>query len=188
LKYKDNPMMFQVAINHLQCNNMVPIIEDSFFPPDVTYANDKEYEAAWQHLVSSLQPRDIVFTFNRKSLISKVIAKFTHGPFSHCAVHAENGIIHEIVTSGTRMVNIDVYKGRDFRVAVFRHYGKAPDMARRGLVARLRPHGPAGVREGSRDYSESAGRAAPGRASPTGSLTALAALPDSARIGGVRSG
>jgi hypothetical protein len=137
LKYQNNPMMFQVVINHLQCNNLLPILEDSFFPLDVTYADDDEYEAAWQHMVSSLKPRDLIFTFNRKSFISNVIAKFTHGPFSHCAVHAENGIISEIVTSGTRMVNIDVYKGRKYRVAVFRHYGKAPD-TKEEMLAKMR--------------------------------------------------
>ena len=53
-------------------------------------------------------------------------------------------------------------------------------MARPGVVlrrpvgssGRFRPHGPAGVREGDRDHSGSAGRAPPGRASPRGSLTA----------------
>jgi hypothetical protein len=30
LKYKNNPMMFQIVINHMQCNNFVPIIFDEF--------------------------------------------------------------------------------------------------------------------------------------------------------------
>jgi hypothetical protein len=137
LKYKNNPMMFQIVINHMQCNNFVPIIFDEFFPPDVRYATNEEYEAAWQQMVASLEPRDLIFTFNRKSFVSKIIATFTHGPFSHCAVHAEDGVISEIVTSGTRMVHIDIYKGREFRVAVFRHYGKAPD-AKEEMLARMR--------------------------------------------------
>jgi hypothetical protein len=35
------------------------------------------------------------------------------------------------------MVHIDIYKGREFRVAVFRHYGKAPD-AKEEMLARMR--------------------------------------------------
>lgn len=128
LKFRNNPMMFQVVVNHMFCNNYGPIIEQEFFPPDVkNYACDVDYNVAWNRLVSVLEPRDIIFTYDRKSVISRLIAHLTHGPFSHCAVHAENGVIWEIVTSGTRMVNIEVYRGRQFRVAVYRHYGKAPD-------------------------------------------------------------
>jgi hypothetical protein len=127
VKYRHNPMMFQVVVNHLQCNNLLPVIEGAFFPEDVTYGNDEDYEEAWQRLIGSLQPRDAIFTFDRRSFLSRAIAKFTHGPFSHCAVYAGDGIIHEIVTSGTRMVDIEVYKGRGYRVAAYRHYGRAPN-------------------------------------------------------------
>jgi hypothetical protein len=49
LKYQTTPMTFQVVVNHLQCNNILPIIEDSFFPPNATYADDDEYEALATH-------------------------------------------------------------------------------------------------------------------------------------------
>lgn len=127
IKYRSHPAMFQICVNHLQCNNLAPFIEGGFFSPDVSYETEEEYEEAWQHLLSTLQPRDAIFTFDRRSLLSSAIAKFTHGPFSHCAVYAGDGMISEIVTSGSRMIGIDVYKGRHYRVAVYRHYGKPPD-------------------------------------------------------------
>jgi hypothetical protein len=127
LRYRWRPSMFQVAINHLQGNNYAPFIYRDFFPPEPNYESDEEYELAWDHMVSMLEPRDAIFTFDRRSPISKLIAKVTHGPFSHCAVYAGDGTISEIVTSGTRMVPIETYKGRHYRLAVFRHYGKAPN-------------------------------------------------------------
>jgi hypothetical protein len=144
LKYRNNLMMFQICVNHLQCNNLAPFIYGGFFPPDTSYESDEEYEQAWQHLIGSLQPRDAIFTFDRRSLLSKAIAKFTHGPFSHCAVYAGEGIIHEIVTSGTRMISIDVYKGRHYRVAVYRHYGKPPDTVEEMLEGMRREDGRTG--------------------------------------------
>jgi hypothetical protein len=127
LEYRWRPIMFQVAVNHLQGNNYVPFLKGSFFPTDVAYANDEEYDQAWHHMVAKLEPRDAIFTFDRRSFTSKFIATATHGPFSHCAVYAGDGLISEIVTSGTRLVPIETYKGRHFRVAAYRHYGKAPN-------------------------------------------------------------
>ena len=85
LKYRWRPMWFQIAVNHLQVNNLAPFLYGEFFPPDQTYANDEEYQAAWQDMVSMLEPRDGIFTFDRHSAISKIISLGTHGPFSHCA-------------------------------------------------------------------------------------------------------
>jgi hypothetical protein len=127
LRYRWRPSMFQVAINHLQMNQFLPFINGSFFPPDVTYTCNEEYDEAWRAMTSLLEPRDAIFTFDRNSIVSKIIAVTTHGPFSHCAVYAGNGVISEVVTSGTRMVPIETYKGRHYRVAAYRHYGKSPN-------------------------------------------------------------
>jgi len=125
LKYRWRPSMFQVAVNHLQANNYRPFIEGYFFPSDVSYANDAEYEAAWQRMISKLAPPDAICTFDRTSIMSTLIAWGTHGPFSHCGIYIGGGEIAEVVTSGTRIAPIETYKGRKFRVAVYRHYGKA---------------------------------------------------------------
>ncbi|HUC49518.1 MAG TPA: hypothetical protein VMA30_09040 [Xanthobacteraceae bacterium] len=123
LKYRWRPSMFQVAVNFLQSNNYRPFLEGSFFPPDVSYASDEEYEVAWQKMVAALQPGDCIFTFDRASWMSKLIARATHGPFSHCGIYIGGGELGEVVTSGTRIAPIETYKGRKYRVAVYRHYG-----------------------------------------------------------------
>jgi len=127
LKYRWRPSMFQVCVNHLQSNNYRPFIEGIFFPPDVSYSNDAEYETAWQRMIRMLEPRDAIFTYDRTSVMSKLIAWSTHGPFSHCAVYMGGGEISEVVTSGLRIAPIETYKGRKYRVAAYRHYGRAPN-------------------------------------------------------------
>jgi hypothetical protein len=74
--------------------------------------------------IRQLEPHDPIFTFDRQSLLSKLIAVLTHGPFSHVATYLGDGKIWEIVTSGARVVPLEVYKGRGrYRVAAYRHYG-----------------------------------------------------------------
>lgn len=137
LRYRWRPWMFRVCINFLQGNNYVPFLEGAFFPPEPVYANDQEYEEAWERMVNMLEPRDGILTFDRQSLISKIIAITTHGPFSHAATYAGDGIISEIVTSGTQMVPLNIYKSRRYRVAAYRHYGKLPNTTEE-MIAEMR--------------------------------------------------
>jgi hypothetical protein len=124
IRYRWRPPLFKAAINHLQCTNYTPFLTGKFFPDDVSYASDEEYEAAWQKMVASLQPHDAIFTYDRTHPMSKVIAKVTHGPFSHVATYIGDGKIWEIVTSGARIAPLETYKDRHhYRVAAYRHYG-----------------------------------------------------------------
>lgn len=127
LRHRWRPALFKAAINFLQCTNYMPFIEGQFFPDDVSYDTDDQYERAWQRMVASLQPHDPIFTFDRTSHLSKLIAMVTHGPFSHVATYKEDGNIWEIVTSGARIVPLDTYKDRHrYRVAAYRHLGFEP--------------------------------------------------------------
>lgn len=85
--------------------------------------SEEQYEDAWSHFVSILEPHDYLLTFDRRSLLSKIIAMGTHGPFSHIASYIGDGQLWEVVTSGTRIVPLETYKGRHYRVAAYRSYG-----------------------------------------------------------------
>lgn len=123
LKYRWRPAFFSFAEQQLQMNNYAPFLWGSFFPPDPTYASDEEYEETWNDFVSTLEPHDCLLTFDRRSKLSKFIAVFTHGPFSHLAHYIGDGQIWESVTSGTRIAPLETYKGRHYRVAAYRNYG-----------------------------------------------------------------
>jgi hypothetical protein len=121
LRFRRNPIWFGFATNFLMCQNFAPFLTGEFFPPDPTYNDGAEYESAWQHFVSQIQPYDFILTFDRRSFLSKLIAKVTHGPFSHIAHYMGDGNIWEVVTSGTRIAPLEIYKGRHYRVAAYRH-------------------------------------------------------------------
>jgi len=123
LRYRWRPNMFNFATNFIRAHNYGPFVRGNLFPNDVTYSSDAEYEAAWNSFVKYLEPDDYLFTFDRSSLLSKIIAAGTLGPFSHVAHFIGNGKIWEVVTSGTRIVPLETYKGRRYRVAAYRNYG-----------------------------------------------------------------
>ena len=127
MRYRWRPALFKAAVNFLQCTNYMPFLSGSFFPPDVEYVTDMEYDEAWRRMIAALEPHDLILTFDRTSSLSKIIALCTHGPFSHVATYVGEGKIWEIVTSGARVVPIEHYKYRHkYRVAAYRHFGHEP--------------------------------------------------------------
>ncbi|QIO32313.1 hypothetical protein [Bradyrhizobium sp. 1(2017)] len=123
LKYRWRPTMFGFATNFIQMHNYAPFLSGELFPPDVSYTTDDEYFEQWSRFERALEPDDALFTFDRQSLLSKVIALGTHGPFSHVAHYIGDKNIWEVVTTGTRIVPLDTYRSRRYRVAAYRNYG-----------------------------------------------------------------
>jgi hypothetical protein len=80
--------MFNFATNFIRAHNYAPFVWGDLFPNNTTYQNDEEYRAAWENFTSILEPHDYLLTFDRSSLLSKIIAVGTqaiqpHQP--HCA-------------------------------------------------------------------------------------------------------
>jgi len=121
LNAQNNPNIFEAGMKALQASNLPLLIAGQLFPDPPVYRNDAEYLSAWEGLVARLLPFDVILTRDNESKLSRFIARFTHGPWSHTAIHVANGEIWESVTSGVRRVSIDVYKGRRYRVGVYRH-------------------------------------------------------------------
>lgn len=117
----DRPTHFEAGLRALRCGNLQPLIAGGFFPRRPKYASDEQYEAAWKALRSSLQPADAIYTFDAESRISKFIAWATDGAWSHVAFHVGEGEIWESVTTGIRQGPIEIYKGRRYWVAAYRH-------------------------------------------------------------------
>src|ERR1700730_10286033 len=117
LRYRWRPTMFRFATNFIRAHNYGPFIMGNLFPPDTSYDSDEEYQVAWQRFTSILEPSDYLLTFDRTSLLSKIIARGTHGPFSHIAHYIGDAKLWEVVTSGTRIVPLETYRGPQYRVA-----------------------------------------------------------------------
>jgi hypothetical protein len=109
------------GLSALSNRNIMPFLTGDLFPPRPSYSTDAEYEAAWDQMISNMGPFDVLFTTALNSPLSRFIAWYTHGPFSHTAVYNGDGFIGESVTSGTRYVPVTIYKGRQNWVAAFRN-------------------------------------------------------------------
>jgi hypothetical protein len=114
------PAHFEAGLRALYFGNLQPFLTGTLFPVRPTYNSDDEYDSAWTLLKNSLKPMDTIFTVDTSSTVSKFIAWATHGPWSHVAVHVNEGEIWESVLSGIRTVPIETYKGRRYWIAAYR--------------------------------------------------------------------
>src|SRR5665213_3397693 len=121
LSAQNDPNVFEAGLKALHAGNLPLLLGGHLFPEEPIYLSDEEYLTAWHNLKSCLLPFDSIFTRDNESKLSRFIAWSTHGPWSHVAQHVSDGRIWESVTSGVREASIDVYKGRRFRVAIYRH-------------------------------------------------------------------
>jgi hypothetical protein len=124
--HQNRPSHFLAGIRAMQNTNFEMFLRGELFPRSPIYESDEQYEQSWKSFISQLMPRDMIFTTQLDSLVSRFIAWATEGPFSHCALYLGNGEISEIVTSGNRIVDISVYKGRNYRVAAYRTFAPSP--------------------------------------------------------------
>jgi hypothetical protein len=120
-RHADRPTHFEAGLRALREENLQPLIEGGFFPTRPCYRTDDDYENAWCRFKANLKPLDFVFTLDLDSRLSRFIAWATDGAWSHAAVHVGRGEIWESVTSGIRNGPIEMYKGRRYWVAAYRH-------------------------------------------------------------------
>jgi hypothetical protein len=126
LANEKRPTHFLAGVRAMQNTNFEMFLRGELFPLSPVYESDEEYERAWSDLISQLRPRDMIFTTQLDSWLSRFIAWATKGPFSHCGIYLGDGEISEIVTSGNRIAPLEIYKGRKFRVAAYRTFAPLP--------------------------------------------------------------
>ena len=122
LNHRRHHDLFEAGEKALLQGNLQPFEWGQIFPTRPEYKNDEEFEDAWKQLLIEARPMDVIFTARCKDPVSRIIARTTHGPFSHVASYLGNGQISESVTSGIRTGQLsDLYKDRSNWVAIYRH-------------------------------------------------------------------
>jgi hypothetical protein len=119
-RHRKNPAYLEAGFRAYQQQNF-RFFADGPFPERPHYVDQASYDAAWKTFEASLRPHDCIFTTCRTSITSRLIAWATDGPWSHCATYLGEGEIWESVTSGIRYERLDVYRGRKFWIAAYRH-------------------------------------------------------------------
>jgi hypothetical protein len=119
---KDNYRLFNLGLNVLSSSRL-----DFFYtgknvmPTFNNNLTDEEYEKVWERVISKLKKSDLIFTFNSKSLISRIITWVDKGSWSHRGIYAGNHEIFEMTSKGTVTNNIDIYKVKYIHLGIYRH-------------------------------------------------------------------
>jgi Orthopoxvirus protein of unknown function (DUF830). len=117
---KNNYRMFGLGIRALVNHNFEVFDSENIMPNFYNYLSITQYDIAWSELTSKLRKGDLIFTFNKKSRISKLIASIDNGSWSHCAIYMGQGNIFEAISKGRVVRNIEVYKNPNTHIGVYR--------------------------------------------------------------------
>jgi hypothetical protein len=81
----------------------------------------EEFERRWKQLLSLLRPGDLIQLIDTGSFVSRMIARFDQGSWSHAATYIGNGHVVEAIPIGGVVVRpIGVYQSPRYRVGLYR--------------------------------------------------------------------
>ena len=94
--------------------------------PILSPISPEEHESRWRTFVDALQKGDGIFTFDTKSIVSRIIMHLDQGAWSHCGTYVGNGRIVEAITLGVVERSIDAYHDTRYRLGIYRLPGASP--------------------------------------------------------------
>ena len=119
-KSKSNYRLFKLGVRALMQHNM-KVFDDPYIMPKLRkYGYEDEHQKNWDRVYSKLQKSDFIFTYNSKSLISKIIARIDKGSWSHSGIYVGNGEIFEAISKGVVKRKIDVYRNKHIHLGIYR--------------------------------------------------------------------
>jgi Permuted papain-like amidase enzyme, YaeF/YiiX, C92 family len=80
----------------------------------------EEFEQRWAVFRSIVCSGDVIEAIDTKSLVSRLIARFDHGTWSHVGLYSGNGTILEATSAGVVERDLDVYHNKNYRLGVYR--------------------------------------------------------------------
>jgi hypothetical protein len=94
--------------------------------PILSPISPEEHETRWSKFLGALQKGDGIFTFDTKSIVSRLITHLDQGAWSHTGTYVGDGKIIEVITSGVLERSIEVYHYPRYRLGVYRLPGASP--------------------------------------------------------------
>lgn len=101
--------------------------------------DDEMHLERWRSLEQQIQKGDLLCTFDCESNMSKMISWVTSGPWSHVAACSGEGMVLEMITTGSCERSLEVYRQKKYRVGLYRlmvpnlDFDKAFESARESL-------------------------------------------------------
>jgi Permuted papain-like amidase enzyme, YaeF/YiiX, C92 family len=88
--------------------------------PILTPISPEERERKWLQMLPLLQRGDLIYTFDNKSVMSRIIRYLDQGTWSHVACYVGDGQIIEAITSGVVERGLSAYRDTRYRLGVYR--------------------------------------------------------------------
>jgi hypothetical protein len=116
-----NPDLYQKVL-HVFANTpgFADFLKNPIKLPMLDPIDEDEFERRWEMLRTVLKDGDHVFCFDSHSRVSRFIAWFDQGVWSHVAGYIGDGMVCEAITSGVVYRSIDAYHRFGYRIGVYR--------------------------------------------------------------------
>jgi hypothetical protein len=112
--------LFDMGMRKLALSADLSFFENPIRLPLLEPISDAEHKRRWAQFLNHLQPFDNVALIDTQSKISRAIAKFDQGTWSHTAMYLGQGRIVEAITSGVVERGIEVYRFPRYRLGIYR--------------------------------------------------------------------
>jgi hypothetical protein len=119
---RENADLFFQGINAILTRDFSTFVNPIKLPL-LQPVNATEYKGRWRQFVSLLQPPDLIFVLDTRSILSKAIAALDHGVWSHVAQYVGDGQIVEATTAGVVERSVTVYNTGVHRLGLYRPTG-----------------------------------------------------------------
>jgi hypothetical protein len=90
--------------------------------PKLEAITERQFEERWKTLRTILQMGDVIFTINTRSTISRLIARFDHGTWSHVGAYSGEGKITEATPPKLVERSIEAYHDPRYRLGAYRRF------------------------------------------------------------------
>lgn len=115
---RENPELFIQGVKALTEN--LRFFDQPIKLPILDPIDTDEYEKRWREFVALLSIGDSIMLIDTASAVSRLIAYFDHGVWSHSATYTGDGNVGEATTSGVVERSIEVYHSPRFRLGLYR--------------------------------------------------------------------
>jgi hypothetical protein len=113
--------LFNLGFQAIASANDLSFFENPIRIPILDDISPQEFERRWKTFSSALRQADAIFVLDSGSLISRLIARFDHGTWSHVGTYSGDGTILEAIMDGVVERDIEVYRNPRYRLGLYRH-------------------------------------------------------------------
>ena len=112
--------IYDRGINALLSKQASSLFDSPVLMPKFEKLSETEFNKRWDKIECEARMGDFFFTLDSKSIVSKAIARFDNGSWSHVGTCIGGGQLSEAITSGVTIRDLAVYRKQHIHVGLYR--------------------------------------------------------------------